>query len=447
MLFRSTDLEAIGKAIEEAKADKSRPSLIKVNTLIGHGCPAKQGKASAHGEPLGEDNGAALKENIKWPCKGDFEVPQEVYDHYKELAAQGAKAEEAWNKLFDEYCTKYPEMKEKWDNYYNGYDMSDLFNSDEYWDKGDKPEATRNISGVVLNMIKKSMPNLIGGSADLAPSNKTNMKDAGDFSKNDYSGSNLHFGVREQAMAAISNGIALHGGLKIFVATFFVFSDYTKPMVRLTSIMGLPVTYVFTHDSIGVGEDGPTHEPIEQLAAFRALPNFTIFRPCDRLETAAAWMYAVQSKKTPTGLVLTRQNLPQMPGSSKDALKGGYIIDDSSKAEPDAIIIASGSEVSLAVDAKAKLAQDGIDVRVVSMPSMDLFDAQPQEYKDAVLPKSVRKRVAIEALSDFGWYKYVGLDGAVMAMKGFGASGPANLLFEKFGFTVDNVVKTVKSIM
>lgn len=442
-----TDLEAIGKAIEEAKADKSRSSLIKVNTLIGHGCPAKQGKASAHGEPLGEENVAALKENIKWPCKGDFEVPQEVYDHYKELAAQGAKAEEAWNKLFDEYCAKYPEMKEKWDNYYNGYDMSDLFNSDEYWDKGDKPEATRNISGAVLNMIKKSMPNLIGGSADLAPSNKTNMKDAGDFSKNDYSGSNLHFGVREQAMAAISNGIALHGGLKIFVATFFVFSDYTKPMVRLTSIMGLPVTYVFTHDSIGVGEDGPTHEPIEQLAAFRALPNFTIFRPCDRLETAAAWMYAVQSKKTPTGLVLTRQNLPQMPGSSKDALKGGYIIDDSSKAEPDAIIIASGSEVSLAVDAKAKLAQDGIDVRVVSMPSMDLFDAQPQEYKDAVLPKSVRKRVAIEALSDFGWYKYVGLDGAVMAMKGFGASGPANLLFEKFGFTVDNVVKTVKSIM
>lgn len=442
-----TDLEAIGAAIEEAKADKSRPSLIKVNTLIGYGCPAKQGKASAHGEPLGEENVAALKENIKWPCKGDFEVPQEVYDHYKELAAQGAKAEEAWNKLFDEYCTKYPEMKEKWDNYYNGYDMSDLFNSDEYWNKGDKPEATRNISGSILNMIKKSMPNLIGGSADLAPSNKTNMKDAGDFSKNDYSGSNLHFGVREQAMAAISNGIALHGGLKIFVATFFVFSDYTKPMVRLTSIMGLPVTYVFTHDSIGVGEDGPTHEPIEQLAAFRALPNFTIFRPCDRLETAAAWMYAVQSKSTPTGLVLTRQNLPQMPGSSKDALKGGYIIDDSSKAEPDAIIIASGSEVSLAVDAKAKLAQDGIDVRVVSMPSMDLFDAQPQEYKDAVLPKSVRKRVAIEALSDFGWYKYVGLDGAVMAMKGFGASGPANLLFEKFGFTVDNVVKTVKSIM
>lgn len=442
-----TDLEAIGAAIEEAKADKSRPSLIKVNTLIGHGCPAKQGKASAHGEPLGEENVAALKENLKWPCKGDFEVPQEVYDHYKELAAQGAKAEEAWNKLFDEYCAKYPEMKEKWDNYYNGYDMSDLFNSDEYWDKGDKPEATRNISGAVLNMIKKSMPNLIGGSADLAPSNKTNMKDAGDFSKNDYSGSNLHFGVREQAMAAISNGIALHGGLKIFVATFFVFSDYTKPMVRLTSIMGLPVTYVFTHDSIGVGEDGPTHEPIEQLAAFRALPNFTIFRPCDRLETAAAWMYAVQSKKTPTGLVLTRQNLPQMPGSSKDALKGGYIIDDSSKAEPDAIIIASGSEVSLAVEAKAKLAQEGIDVRVVSMPSMDLFDAQPQEYKDAVLPKSVRKRVAVEALSDFGWYKYVGLDGAVMAMKGFGASGPANLLFEKFGFTVDNVVKTVKSIM
>jgi len=442
-----TDLAAIGAAIEEAKADKNRPSLIKVNTLIGYGCPAKQGKASAHGEPLGEENVAALKENINWPCKGDFEVPQEVYAHYKELSARGAKEEEAWNKLFDEYCAKYPEMKEKWDNYYNGYDLSDLFNSDAYWDKGDKPEATRNISGSVLNMIKKELPNLIGGSADLAPSNKTNMKEAGDFSKENYSGSNLHFGVREQAMAAIANGIALHGGLKIFIGTFFVFSDYTKPMVRLTSIMGLPVTYVFTHDSIGVGEDGPTHEPIEQLAAFRALPNFTVFRPCDRTETAAAWMYAIQSKKTPTGLVLTRQNLPQMPGSSKDALKGGYIIDDSSKAEPDAIIIASGSEVSLAVDAKAKLAQDGIDVRVVSMPSMDLFDAQPEDYKESVLPKSVRKRVAVEALSEFGWHKYVGLDGAVMAMKGFGASGPANLLFEKFGFTVDNVVKTVKSIM
>ncbi|HCS03335.1 MAG TPA: transketolase [Eubacterium sp.] len=441
------DLEAIGKAIEEAKADKTRPSLIKVNTLIGYGCPAKQGKASAHGEPLGVDNVAALKENINWPCKGDFEVPKEVYDHYKELADNMAKAEDKWNELFAAYVEKYPEMKELWDNYFDGYDMSDLFNSDEYWAKGDKPEATRSTSGTILNMIKKAMPNLIGGSADLAPSNKTNMKDAGDFSKDNYAGTNLHFGVREQAMAAIGNGLALHGGLKAFVATFFVFSDYVKPMARLSALMKLPLTYVFTHDSIGVGEDGPTHEPVEQLAAFRSLPDFTVFRPCDRTETAAAWMYAVENECGPTGLVLTRQNLPQMEGSSKDALKGGYIIAESEKAVPDAIIIASGSEVSLAVNAKEELKKSGIDVRVVSMPSMELFDKQSAEYKESVLPNGVRKRVAVEALSDFGWYKYVGLDGRVIAMEGFGASGPAATLFEHFGFTVDNVVKTVKEVV
>lgn len=441
------DLEAIGKAIEEAKADKTRPSLIKVNTLIGYGCPAKQGKASAHGEPLGVDNVAALKENINWPCKGDFEVPKEVYDHYKELADNMAKAEDKWNELFAAYVEKYPEMKELWDNYFDGYDMSDLFNSDEYWAKGDKPEATRSTSGTILNMIKKAMPNLIGGSADLAPSNKTNMKDAGDFSKDNYAGTNLHFGVREQAMAAIGNGLALHGGLKAFVATFFVFSDYVKPMARLSALMKLPFTYVFTHDSIGVGEDGPTHEPIEQLAAFRSLPDFTVFRPCDRTETAAAWMYAVENECGPTGLVLTRQNLPQMEGSSKDALKGGYVIAESEKAVPDAIIIASGSEVSLAVNAKEELKKSGIDVRVVSMPSMELFDKQSAEYKESVLPNAVRKRVAVEALSDFGWYKYVGLDGKVIAMEGFGASGPAATLFEHFGFTVDNVVKTVKEVV
>ena len=441
------DLEAIGKAIEEAKADKTRPSLIKVNTLIGYGCPAKQGKASAHGEPLGVDNVAALKENINWPCKGDFEVPKEVYDHYKELADNMAKAEDKWNELFAAYVEKYPEMKELWDNYFDGYDMSDLFNSDEYWAKGDKPEATRSTSGTILNMIKKAMPNLIGGSAHLAPSNKTNMKDAGDFSKDNYAGTNLHFGVREQAMAAIGNGLALHGGLKAFVATFFVFSDYVKPMARLSALMKLRVTYVFTHDSIGVGEDGPTHEPIEQLAAFRSLPDFTVFRPCDRTETAADWMYAVENECGPKGLVLTRQNLPQIEGSSKDALKGGYVIAESEKAVPDAIIIASGSEVSLAINAKEELKKSGIDVRVVSMPSMELFDKQSAEYKESVLPNGVRKRVAVEALSDFGWYKYVGLDGRVIAMEGFGASGAAATLFEHFGFTVDNVVKTVKEVV
>ena len=441
------DLTAIGKAIEQAKADKDRPSFIKINTLIGYGCPAKQGKASAHGEPLGVDNVTALKENINWPCKEAFEVPQKVYDNYKAIADKLATVEDSWNELFDKYAKEYPDMKEKWDNYYNGYDMSELFDSEEYWAKSEKDEATRSTSGTILNQIKKFMPNLIGGSADLAPSNKTNMKDAGDFSKDNYGGSNLHFGVREQAMAAIVNGIALHGGLRPFAATFFVFSDYTKPMARLTALMKLPVVDIFTHDSIGVGEDGPTHEPIEQLAAFRSLPNFCVYRPCDRTETAAAWMHAIQSKDEPTALVLTRQNLKQQAGSSKEALKGGYILEDSTKAEPDAIIIASGSEVALATGAREELLKEGIDVRVVSMPSMDEFEKQSEEYKQSVLPNSCRKRVAVEALSDFGWYRYVGLDGKVVGMTGFGASGPAGQLFEKFGFNVENVVNTVKSVL
>jgi transketolase len=349
--------------------------------------------------------------------------------------------------MFAEYCSKYPEMKDKWDNYYNGYNLSALFNSEEYWKAGEKPEATRSTSGTLLNIIKEHMPNLIGGSADLAPSNKTHMKDTGDFAKGHYDGTNLHFGVREQAMAAICNGLLLHGGLKVFAATFFVFSDYTKPMARLASIMKIPMIYVFTHDSIGVGEDGPTHEPIEQLAAFRSLPNFTVYRPCDRVETAAAWMHAVESKDCPTALVLTRQNLPQQEGSSKEALKGAYVIADSKKQEPDAIIIATGSEVALATEAKKELMSQGIDVRVVSMPSMEIFDQQTAAYKESVLPSACRKRVAVEALSDFGWYKYVGLDGKVIAMEQFGASGPADTLFKKYGFTVENVVNTVKSIM
>ena len=441
------DLKAIGAAIEEAKADKDRPSFIKINTLIGYGCPEKQGKASAHGEPLGTDNVAALKENINWPCKEAFEVPQEVYDNYKSITDSKIKIYDEWNELFDKYSKEYPDMKKRWDNYYNGYDMSELFDSEEYWAKSEKDEATRSTSGTILNEIKKLMPNLIGGSADLAPSNKTNMKDAGDFSKDNYAGTNLHFGVREQAMAAIVNGIALHSGLRPFAATFFVFSDYTKPMARLTALMKLPVVYIFTHDSIGVGEDGPTHEPVEQLAAFRSLPNFCVYRPCDRTETAAAWMHAIQSKDEPTALVLTRQNLKQQAGSSKEALKGGYILEDSSKAEPDAIIIASGSEVALATGAREELLKEGIDVRVVSMPSMDEFDKQSDEYKQSVLPDSCRKRVAVEALSDFGWYRYVGLDGKVIGMSGFGASGPAAQLFEKFGFNVENVVNTVKSVI
>jgi len=291
------------------------------------------------------------------------------------------------------------------------------------------------------------MPGFIGGSADLAPSNKTNMSDMGDFSAQNYAGRNLHFGVRELAMAAIGNGMTLHGGLRPYVSTFFVFSDYVKPMARLSALMGTPLTYVLTHDSIGVGEDGPTHEPIEQLAMLRSLPNFSVFRPADTTETAAAWYYAVNSQSTPTALVLTRQNLPQLAGSSKEALKGGYIIDDCKKEVPDLIIMASGSEVQLAIAAKAELAKNGTEVRVVSMPCMDVFEQQSAEYKESVLPNACRKRVAVEALSDFGWGKYVGLDGGYVTMKGFGASAPAATLFEKFGITTERVIEVSKEVL
>lgn len=440
------NIEEIGKAIEEAKADKTRPTMITVKTKIGYGCPAKEGKASAHGEPLGADNVTALKENLGWPSQEPFYVPDEVYANYKEKAKKGAEAEAAWNKLFAEYCEAYPEMKKLWDEYFDENAADKVLNDENFWSYEDKPQATRNLSGVQINKLKNMLPNLMGGSADLAPSTKTYMSDMGDFSKDNYAGRNMHFGVRELAMTAIGNGMMLHGGLHAFVSTFFVFSDYVKPMARLSAIMGVPLTFVLTHDSIGVGEDGPTHEPIEQLAMLRALPNFTVYRPCDATETAAAWAYAVTSKKTPTALVLTRQNLPQMAGSSKEALKGAYVIADSAKNVPDAILIASGSEVSLAVDAKAELIKDGIDVRVVSMPSMDVFEQQSDEYKESVLPKSVRKRVAIEALSDFGWGRYVGLDGAYVTMHSFGASAPAATLFKEFGFTVENVVRTVKRL-
>ena len=288
---------------------------------------------------------------------------------------------------------------------------------------------------------------MFGGAADLAPSTKTNMKDAGDFSKENPLGKNIHFGIREIAMAAIGNGIALHGGLRPFVSTLFVFSDYVKPMARLSALMGVPLTYVLTHDSIGVGEDGPTHEPIEQLAMLRAMPNFYVYRPADATECAAAWYFATNKKDAPTALVLSRQNLPQLDGSSQEALKGGYILEDSTKDTPDAIIIATGSEVSLAVEAKKELAAENIDVRVVSMPCMDLFEDQPDEYKDAVLPKNVTARVGVEALSEFGWGRYIGINGAFVGMKSFGASAPGNQLFEHFGITKDAVVAAVKKTL
>ncbi len=440
------DLEAIHNAVVQAKADKVHPSLIIVKTEIGYGCPAKQGKASAHGEPLGVENVKALKETLGWPTQEAFYVPEEVYEHCSAISAEKVKLEEEWNAMFAEYCAKYPEMKEAWDAEFNMDIAKDLIDNEEFWAYEKKADATRTVSGVVLNRLKNYVPNLIGGSADLGPSNKTYMKDMGEFSKEDYTGRNIHFGVREIAMAAIGNGMVLHG-LRAYVATFFVFSDYVKPMARLSALMNIPTVYVFTHDSIGVGEDGPTHEPIEQLAMFRSMPNFHVFRPADATETIAAWYSAITSTETPTALVLTRQNIPPLEHSSKEALKGAYILEDSTKETPDAIIIATGSEVTLAVEAKAELAKEGIDVRVVSMPCMEVFDKQSAEYKEAVLPKKVRARVAVEALIDYGWGKYVGLDGATVTMESFGASAPPAVLFEKFGITTENVVKTVKSVL
>ncbi len=439
------DLSAIAKAISEAKAEKNRPSFIKINTEIGFGCPLKQGKAAAHGEPLGKDNIIAMKENLGWESLEDFYVPADVYEHYNKLTNRLEEKEYEWNVLFDEYKSRFPKKKELWDKYFGkpNYNEIDL---DKFWEWDDKPQATRNISGSIINRLKDIFPNLIGGSADLSPSNKTVMDKEDYFGSENYAGRNIHFGVRELSMTAETNGIILHGGLKAYCATFFVFSDYTKPMARLSSLMRIPTIFVFTHDSIGVGEDGPTHEPIEQLAMLRSMPNFYAFRPADARETIAAWYTAIKSENTPTGIILTRQNLPQLEGSGRAALKGGYVLSDSKKEVPDMILMASGSEVELALKAKEELLKDDIDARVVSMPCMDLFEEQSKEYKESVLPDSVRKRVAIEALSGFGWERYTGLDGAVVAMKGFGASAPQNLLFKKFGFTVENVVKVAKGL-
>jgi transketolase len=439
------DISAIGKAIEEAKENKESPSFIKINTKIGFGSP-KEGSADVHGAPLGADNIIAMKKTLGWPSEEPFFVPDEVYENYKVKAENLAKKEEEWNKLFKDYCEKFPEMKSLWDEYKDETKAGKLLDDEDFWSYDEKADATRNLSGKVLNKLSAKLPTLFGGSADLAPSNKSYVNGAGDYSAENYAGRNVHFGVRELAMTGIGNGLVLHG-LKAYVSTFFVFSDYVKPMARLASLMEIPLTFILTHDSIGVGEDGPTHEPIEQLAEFRAMPNFNVFRPADATETIAAWYSAVTSKETPTALVLTRQNLPQLAGSSKEALKGGYIVVDSSKETPDAIIIASGSEVSLSIEAKEALAKEGVDVRVVSMPCMDIFEKQPLEYKEKVLPKAVRARVAVEALSEFGWGKYVGLDGKTVCLDRFGASAPAGVLFKEFGFTVDNVVKTVKEVI
>lgn len=432
------DIDAINEALRCAKEDNKRPTLIIVKTQIGYGSP-KQGTAGAHGEPLGVENIKKTKEFLQWNYEEEFHVPQEVREYMKDIIKEGYKKEEDWNKLFEDYKKIYPELAKEWELWHSEKLPTDLMNNEEFWQFSGKM-ATRASSGDVINRLAKLVPNLMGGSADLAPSNKTYMKEKGDFSAEDRSGANLHFGVREHAMAAIGNGIALHGGIRIFVSTFFVFHDYMKGAMRLSALMKLPVTYILTHDSIGVGEDGPTHQPIEHLAALRSIPNFHVFRPADSNETAAAWYSAITRQNGPTALVLTRQDLPLYEESKKQALKGAYILKDSEKPVPDIILMATGSEVEFVYEAAKKLKENKVDARVVSMPCLEIFEAQSEEYKESVLPRCVRKRLAVEAASSFGWHKYVGLDGKVISIDHFGESAPAGILFKKLGFTTDNVV-------
>ncbi|NLN14675.1 MAG: transketolase [Tissierellia bacterium] len=432
------DIEDIYEKIEEAKKNLSQPTLIKVTTEIGYGAPGKQGKASAHGEPLGEEELKAMKEAFNW-TEEPFVVPEDVKEFMAQLIKKGIEANEEWNRMYEEYKEKYPELAKELEDWLELKLPMDYLESDEFW-SFEKDMSTREASGTVINRIAEKLPNLIGGSADLAPSNKTYMKSREDFSKENYGGSNIRFGVREHAMAGVVNGMFLHGGLRAYCGTFFVFSDYMKHSMRLASLMNLPAIYVLTHDSIGVGEDGPTHQPIEQLAMFRSMPNFVVFRPADARETAAAWYTALTRKTGPTGLVLTRQNLPLLEGTGKDALKGAYIL-KKEKKDLDLILLATGSEVHLVLEAAKVLEEKGIGVRVVSMPSWEIFEEQSHEYKEEVLPSKVEKRLAVEAAASLGWHKYVGLKGKVIAMESFGASGPGNQLFEKFGFTVDNIVE------
>jgi len=445
------DFEAIAKALEEAKSDVTRPTLIEVKTVIGYGSPNKSGKSAVHGSPLGADELKLTKEFYKWTFEEDFHVPSEVYDRFNEsIVKAGAQKEEEWNQLFEQYKNEYPELASQLEQSLKGELPHDWDKDIPVYEEG-KSLASRASSGEVLNAIAKNVPTFIGGSADLAGSNNTMIKGEKDFTPESYEGRNIWFGVREFAMGAAMNGIALHGGLQVYGGTFFVFSDYLRPAIRLAALMKLPVTYVFTHDSIAVGEDGPTHEPIEQLAALRAMPNISVIRPADGNEVAAAWKVAITSKDKPTALVLTRQGLPTLKLTGENAQtgveKGAYIVSPSEKATPDVLLLASGSEVHLAVEAQSELLQSGVDASVISMPSWDRFEQQSNEYKESVLPKSVKKRLAIEMASPFGWDRYVGDEGEILAIEGFGASAPGAKIMEEYGFTVKNVVERVKSLL
>ena len=439
-----TDVEAINIAIEAAKTS-GKPSLIEVKTVIGYGAPTKGGTNAAHGAPLGAEETAAAREALGWTYE-PFDIPSSVYADFKtNVADRGAAAHEAWTQLVADYQAAYPAEGAELAAISAGKDPVAITSADFPALEAGFSQATRNSSQDALNVIASKLPTFLGGSADLAHSNMTYIKGEGLQDADHVLNRNIQFGVREFAMGAILNGMALHGGLRVYGGTFFVFSDYVKAAVRLSALQGLPVTYVFTHDSIAVGEDGPTHEPIEQLPGLRALPNLNVIRPADARETQAAWHLAVNSSSTPTALVLTRQNLTVEEGTDFDKVaKGAYVVYEA--AGFDTILLASGSEVNLAVKAAKELEAAGTKVRVVSVPSMELFDAQDAAYKEEILPNAVRRRVAIEMAASLSWYKYVGLDGKVIGIDKFGASAPAQTVIDNYGFTVENVVAVVNSL-
>jgi len=438
------DLKGIEAAVRSAQEEMERPSLIVCHTHIAYGSPNKQDKASAHGEPLGEEEVRLTKEALGWPATAHFLIPDEALAVFRQAVEQGREAEARWRETFERYRAAYPDEAAQLEALWAGKlpegwtDVLPTFSSES------GPMATRQASGAVLNALAPVLPTLVGGSADLAPSNNTLLKGYPDFQQATPAGRNLHFGVREHAMGAILNGLALHGGVLPYGGTFLVFADYMRPAVRLAAMMHLPVVYVWTHDTVWIGEDGPTHQPIEHLAALRAIPNLTIIRPADANETAGAWRVALERRAGPTGLALTRQKLPVLFETNRDAAKkvarGAYVLVDSSGI-PDVILIGAGSEVHLALGARDLLAQKGIAVRVVSMPSWELFDAQPAAYRESVLPPQVTARLAIEAGVTQGWARYVGPAGDVMGLERFGASAPYKVLMEKFGFTAEAVAE------
>lgn len=441
------DLNALGSAIEAAQAATDQPSLIIVRSHIGYGSPHKQDSREAHGEPLGAEEVKLTKRNLGWPTEEPFYEPEEAVAYFRQAIERGARQEQEWQQRYNAYAAAYPELAAQWQDELKGK-LPSGWDSDIPTFAAGTSLATRAASGQVLNAIASKLPNLIGGSADLAPSTSTYMKGLGDFGP-ESNGRNMHFGIREHGMGSILNGMALYGGVIPFGATFLIFSDYMRPPIRLAALMGIKTLYVYTHDSIGLGEDGPTHQPVEQLAALRAIPGLTVIRPGDANETAEAWRVAIQ-RKGPVALALTRQALPTLDrtqmASASNLAKGAYVLSDSAQ-KPQLILIATGSELSPAVDAANKLRQEGIAVRVVSMPSWELFEEQGAEYKESVLPADVRARLAIEAASPMGWERYIGPNGDTVTLNHFGASAPGKIVFQQFGFTVDNIVEKAKRLI